>query len=998
MHRKAFTLLSLLLMLAVALSTAAPAAARPPMKSVGGQVAESPNGIYIIQMLKDPVIAYEGDVEGFAATKPADGAKIDPQNLAVVEYVEHLESEHDQVLAEVGGTKLYDYGYSFNGFAAELSVEQANALAATDGVLLVSPDTIQTVDTSSTPTFLGLDAKKGLWAQLDGVDKAGDGIVIGIIDSGIWPESLSFADSVDEDGNWVLGSEGDDYGQDKHGDKDIDTVYKKPKQWNAACVLDNATCNNKLIGAQYFNAAWGGDAGIMAQRPWEFLSARDYNGHGTHTASTAGGNHDVPATGPAAVFGNVSGIAPRAYISAYKALWSLEDGSTANGFTSDLVEAIDQAVADGVDVINYSISGTQTSFLDPVQIAFLNAADAGVFVSASAGNSGPTTSTVAHPSPWITTVAAGTHNRNGVGSTTLGNGVTYNGASLASAVTAPLIDSMAAGMAGASATAVSLCFSTATNGGTPALDPALVAGKIVVCDRGSNARVDKSLAVQEAGGVGMILLNTSISSINADFHFVPTVHLQSTDRDAVKAYAATPGATATLNDATITFTDPAPFTASFSSRGPLRATADLLKPDVIAPGQDILAAVAPPGNAGRDFNLYSGTSMSAPHVAGLAALLKDLHPKWTPMMIKSALMTSAYDILDGPNTNPLVIFRQGAGHVRPNSAADPGLVYNSSYNDWIAFLCGTTTGVNPAVCASLAGAGYSLDPSNLNVASIAIGDLAGRQTVTRTVTNVGEKEKYTFSYTGLAGITVTPSVSSFTVEKGRTKKFSVTFTTNGAALNAYVGGYVTWTGSKGHVVRIPVVIRPVALAAPATASGSYNVVFGYDGPFTATARGLVPATTFVDSVATNDFRVYDVVVPAGSTYARFSLFDANTSPGTDLDLEIYRNGVLVGTSGGPTSAEEVNFSNPTAGTYQVVVVGYATPNPVADFTLFTWVLGSTAEGNMVVTAPATATVGGVGAINLTFNGLAAGTKYLGSIAYSGAAGMPNPTIIRVDVP
>ena len=180
------------------------------------------------------------------------------------------------------------------------------------------------------------------------------------------------------------------------------------------------------------------------------------------------------------------------------------------------------------------------------------------------------------------------------------------------------------------------------------LDPAKVAGKIVVCDRGVTARVNKSLAVQEAGGVGMILVNTSVNSLNADFHFVPTVHLQSTDRAAVKAYAATAGATATINQATIIYNAPAPFTASFSSRGPLAAGGgDLLKPDVIAPGQDILAAVAPPGNAGRDFNLYSGTSMSSPHVAGLAALLKDLHPDWTPMMIKSALMTTGYDVLDG---------------------------------------------------------------------------------------------------------------------------------------------------------------------------------------------------------------------------------------------------------------------------------------------------------------------------------------------------------------
>ena len=289
--------------------------------------------------------------------------------------------------------------------------------------------------------------------------------------------------------------------------------------------------------------------------------------------------------------------------------------------------------------------------------------------------------------------------------------------------------------------AVNLCFTAADNGGKPVLDPAKVAGKIVVCDRGVNARVAKSQAVKDAGGVGMILVNVAAgASLNADFHSVPTVHLSDTVRAAVKTYAATAGATAKINQAAIVFNVPAPLTAVFSSRGPLNAGGgDLLKPDVIAPGQDILASVAPPANSGMSFNIYSGTSMSSPHVAGLAALLKDLHPDWTPMMIKSALMTSSGDVLDGPNTNQLVIFRQGAGHVAPNAATDPGLVYASSFNDWLAFLCGTTTGVSPAACGALAAGGYSLDPSDFNIASIAIGALTGSQTVKRTVTNVGER-------------------------------------------------------------------------------------------------------------------------------------------------------------------------------------------------------------------------------------------------------------------
>ena len=536
-------------------------------------------------------------------------------------------------------------------------------------------------DTSSTPHFLGLDAPGGLWQQLGGPvgDKkhngAGENIVIGVVDSGIWPQSKSFSDR-DAHGKLIYQPFGGRHGRCEESSAD--------GSWSS----DN--CNKKLMWARHFNAAWGGDPGIQAQRPWEFLSPRDYNGHGTHTTSTAGGNNGTPTTGPAAGFGPVSGMAPRARVAMYKALWSTQDASTASGFTSDLVAAIDQAVADGVDVINYSISGTTTNFLDPVQVSFLFAADAGVFVSASAGNDGAP-DTVAHPGPWLTTVAAGTHNRNGSGSVTLGNNATYSGASVASAVgPAPFIRSTDAGLPGANATAVRLCFAAVDNGGTPVLDPARVAGKIVLCDRGTNARVNKSLAVSEAGGVGMVLANVTPNSLNADFHFVPSVHVADTDRAALITYSGTPGATARINQSTITFDDPAPFTAAFSSRGPLAAGGgDLLKPDVIAPGQDVLAAVAPPGNHGLDFNLLSGTSMSAPHVAGVAALLMHRHPSWSPMMIKSALMTSGTDVLDGPNTDPTVIFSQGAGHIRPNNAADPGLVYNSGFNDWLAFLCGT---------------------------------------------------------------------------------------------------------------------------------------------------------------------------------------------------------------------------------------------------------------------------------------------------------------------
>jgi fibronectin type III domain protein/subtilase family protein len=516
----------------------------------------------------------------------------------------------------------------------------------------------------------------------------------------------------------------------------------------------------------------------------------------------------------------------------------------------------------------------------------------------------------------------------------------------------------------------------------------------------------------------MVLVNTSTNSLNADFHYVPTVHLADTDRAAVKAYAGSTGATATIQQAALVFNVPAPATASFSSRGPLLAAGgDLLKPDVIAPGQDILAAVAPPGNGGLSFNVYSGTSMAAPHVAGVAALLRQMHPDWSPMMIKSALMTSASDVIDGPNTNATVIFRQGAGHIRPTEAADPGLVYDSEFNDWLALLCGATDGVNPALCSQLAGAGYSFDASDLNVASIAIGDLVASETVTRRVTNVGDsRTTYVAQVTGMTGVTVKVTPSVLTLRRGETKAFKVTFTTSGATLGTYTGGQLRWTDGT-HTVRSPLVVKPMPLSAPPEVSStgdpiSYKVKFGYTGPFTAAARGLIPAVTHTATITDDPDNTFTpdpaapgtvaipVTIAAGTTYARFSLFDSNVTPASDLDLYLFKGSVFVAGSGSGTSNEEVDVLNPPAGNdYVLYVHGFNVPGTSgATFQLFSWLLGSAPAGNMTVAAPTTATAGSTGTITLTFSGLAPATKYLGSVAYGGASGLPNPTIVRVDTP
>jgi hypothetical protein len=365
-------------------------------------------------------------------------------------------------------------------------------------------------------------------------------------------------------------------------------------------------------------------------------------------------------------------------------------------------------------------------------------------------------------------------------------------------------------------------------------------------------------------------------------------------------------------------------------------------------------------------------------------------------------MTTGFDVLDASISDASRIFRQGAGFIKPNRAVDPGLVFDSNANDWLALLCGSTTGVNPATCAALATAGYSFDASDMNTASIAIGDMPGTQTVTRRVTNVGNTAAtYTASFTGMAGITTVINPSSLNIPAGQTKTFTVSFTRTSAPFNAYQGGQLTWTDGA-HNVRVPMVVRPVQFAAPANVFGngtpiSYNVKFGYTGPWGTTLQGLVPAATNAGSVATNASQSFNVVVPAGTTRARFSLFDEPANGSNDLDLEVRNSAnVLVGSSGGPTAAEQVNLVNPPADTYTVTVIGFATQNPTANFTLYNWVIGSTSAGNMAISAPGSATLGTTGVVNLTFSGLAPATKYLGTVSYTGVT--TPATVVNVDTP
>ncbi len=627
---------------------------------------------YIIVLSEIPIAAYYD-------ARARAGGKIDAKSPDVREYKKSLKSKHDKSLQAAGastGAKRHDYTFALNGYSAILTESQVNAIKAQKNVRLVLEDRMRYLQTDSSPAFLGLTKKDGAYDS----GYTGEGVVVGVIDSGIWPEHPSFAD-------------GGSYGPSPIAPLD-GTLYATCDFGNTTHNPNDApfTCNNKLLGARQILTTYRALIGADAD---EFDSARDDDGHGTHTASTAAGNAGVQASIFGIPHGAISGIAPRARVIAYKAI-----GNT-GGFTSDLAAAIDQAVEDGVDVINYSIGGG-ASLAGGDEIAFLFAADAGVFVATSAGNSGAGAATVGGPGtvPWITTVGASTQSRFFEGTVELGatgkkKGAKYDGASITPGVgAAPLVDAANLGN--------ELCDSTVPFSGS-------VGGKIVLCKRGVNARADKSLAVFEAGGAGMILYNANdVDNLYSDNHWVPSIHIDYTPGLAIKQYIATNRSpTAQIVTGAVSKWKDAPTMTIFSSRGPNAVAPDIIKPDVTAPGIQILAGNSPfpdPDStpSGELFQAIAGTSMSSPHVAGIFALLKQAHPEWSAAMAKSALMTSAYQkVLDNDRTSDADPFAMGAGHVDPGgkwknkkSVNHPGLVYDAGLFEYAAFTCGMDLGVS----------------------------------------------------------------------------------------------------------------------------------------------------------------------------------------------------------------------------------------------------------------------------------------------------------------
>jgi subtilisin family serine protease len=980
--RPAAMALSLVVTAALAVTVTGSAHAAP---SGSGETA-----LYLVQTASEPLSKNQG-------TKPSAGQKVNARTARAADWMNRLRDEHDATLRASRistDKKVYDYGVVFNGYAARLTKAEAARLKGTGNVVNVWKNEIRYADTTTTRDFLGLTGSKGVWQkQFGGNTHAGEGMIVGVIDSGIWPENPAFA-ALSEPR------------------PDAAAIAAK---WHGTCdvgVEQPIACNNKLIGARYFNEGYGD---IWSQ---EFESPRDYGGHGSHTASTAAGNFGVPASINGYSMGTTSGVAPAARIAVYKALWEGADGQ-GSGTTADLVAAIDQAVADGVDVINYSISGSSTYVVTPDEIAFLFAADAGVFVSTSAGNSGDTIgdSSVAHNSPWTTTVAASTQSRGSAKTVTLGNGTSYTGPGVIpiAVPSSPLVTAGSIAATGANPAEAALCF-------TGTLDAAKAAGKIVICDRGVNDRVAKSRTVADAGGVGVVLANTSdAQSLNGDFHAVPTVHVTGTQGAAIKAYAASPTATAALS-ATDTSPVTAPAMAGFSSYGPaLAGNGDLLKPDITGPGVDIIASVAPPGNAGKDFDAYSGTSMSAPHIAGIAALIKAKHPTWSPMAVKSAMMTTASTKDSAGNTiqwsqGDATPLNFGAGHVQAGSAFDPGLVYDSGFNEWIQYGCGIgqmQLVYAPSVCQTFG----SIDPSNLNYPSIAVGDLAGSQVVTRTVTNVSNRIGLYFPLIKApAGFTVKVSTPVLILRPGKSVTFKITITRTSAALQEYAFGSLTWLeiGTGLHKVTSPIVARPVGIAAATEVNGTgvsgssaQSVTPGFTGTLSAGVSGLTPSavtdlaftgteTGFAPSAPAVGAGVkkVTVTVPAGTVLSRVATFDGDLPANTDVDLFAYPAGTstLVGQSAGGTAEESIALG---AGTYDIYVVLFAaTGLPSVKFHAFT--VPAAAAGNLTVSpASLSVTTGVAASVTFTWSGLTAGSRYLGVVRYSDGSATIGQTVVAI---
>jgi len=688
---------------------------------------------------------------------------------------------------------VYTYNHVLHGFSASLSHQELDTLRESPGFVSAYRDRNATLDTTHTPEFLSLNPTGGLWPA----SNYGEDVIIGVIDSGVWPESDSF--------------------------KDDGMTAQVPARWKGICQVgegfNSSMCNSKLIGARYFNN------GIMAAIPnatFSMNSARDTLGHGTHTASTAAGNYVNGASYFGYGKGTARGIAPRARIAVYKVTWP--EGR----YASDVLAGIDQAIADGVDVISISLGYDGVPlFEDPIAIASFAAMEKGVVVSTSAGNAGPFFGNMHNGIPWVLTVAAGNIDRSFAGTLTLGNDQTITGWTMfpASAIieSSQLVYNKT----------ISACNSTEL------LSDAVYS--VVICEAITPiyAQIDAITRSNVAGAI-LISNHTKLFELGGGVS-CPCLVINPKHAAALIKYAKTdefPLASLKFQE-TITGTKPAPAVAYYSSRGPSPSYPGILKPDVMAPGSLVLASWIPNEATAQigtnvylssHYNMVSGTSMSCPHASGVAALLKAAHPEWSPAAIRSAMMTTANPLDNTLNpihengkkfhlASPLAM---GAGHIDPNRALDPGLVYDATPQDYINLLC--SMNYNKAqILAIVRSDSYNCSnnpSSDLNYPSfIAFHNSTYRRSVNtfqRTVTNVGDGAatyKATVTAPKDSRVIVSPQTLAFKskYEKQSYNLTIINFTRDTKEKDISFGALV-WANENGkHMVRSPIVVSPLRI-------------------------------------------------------------------------------------------------------------------------------------------------------------------------------------------
>jgi subtilisin family serine protease len=714
--------------------------------------------VYVIQ-LTTPALASPARSLGKDLDQPTALAAIEQSQRTALQSIERALG---RPVESRGATR-----YALNSLFLLLTETEAARVRLLPGVAAAAPEHLYLPDTDAGPRWIGAP---GLWdgSASGGLGSAkGEGMIIGVLDSGINRDHPAFAD---------VG--GDGYNHTNPRSKYYGVCDPAHLSYNPAFA-----CNDKLIGAYLFSA--NGNTG-----------PEDETGHGSHTASTAAGNvvragvyaQTAPGVSPTYIglTTTISGVAPHAHLIVY-------DVCAATCAETNILQAIDQAVLDGVDVINYSISGAPDPYSDPIGLAFLSARQAGIVVAASAGNKGPAAGSLGpegHNEPWVITVGAGSHDRTYAVALTPSGGVNPPGvisgrSKIGGPVSAPVV----------LATAV---------GGYPAhcntaAAPGSFSGKIVVCERaGETAMTYKGSNVQKGGAVGVIIVNSYLTeTVAAAQHFLPAANLSLADGQTLKAWiAANPGVTLTLSigaaaPAYLPALGDAMYTAS--SRGPAQVP-HLLKPDLLAPGVDILAAMRTAANTYlTEFAFYSGTSMAVPHVSGAAALLLQLHPAWTPGQVQSALMTTAWaGVWDGSSAADA--FDMGAGRVDLTQASRVGLTLDVNPAEFLAS--------NPATGGN---------PGALNLPSLQDNACALRCVWTRTVrSTLAQSVTWDAAVSGAPSLGLTVSPASFTLAPGAAQTLTITAHVGALPNGGWVFNQVVLTPRTAGIpaVRLPLAVLP----------------------------------------------------------------------------------------------------------------------------------------------------------------------------------------------